>query len=162
MRFLWIALVLVLPLVWTNPIPLADLEEAIDVLLTTVEAHERKIKTLQDEMYNVGDVLEKQAFLLRQLEEVVEDKKDPGYADEIGEEEVKGNKVEEQVLSEEIQKIRNLNPATEANPEEYVTEGAVISQTEVVEPEEESEESTESESAERETDYDFSSHSRFG
>lgn len=78
MRFLWIALVLVLPLVWTNPIPLADLEEAIDVLLTTVEAHERKIKTLQDEMYNVGDVLEKQAFLLRQLEEVVEDKKDPG------------------------------------------------------------------------------------
>mmetsp|Transcript_23972 Transcript_23972/g.38338 ORF Transcript_23972/g.38338 Transcript_23972/m.38338 type:complete len:160 (+) Transcript_23972:139-618(+) len=159
MRFLWIALVLVLPLVWTNPIPLADLEEAIDVLLTTVEAHERKIKTLQDEMYNVGDVLEKQAFLLRQLEEVVEDKKDPGYADEIGEEEVKGNKVEEQVLSEEIQKIRNLNPATEANPEEYVTEGAVISQTEVVEPEEESEESTE-----KETDYDLSSHSglRFG
>ena len=87
-----------------------------------------------------------------------------GYADEIGEEEVKGNKVEEQVLSEEIQKIRNLNPATEANPEEYVTEGAVISQTEVVEPEEESEESTESESAEGETDYDLSSHSglRFG
>ena len=87
-----------------------------------------------------------------------------GYADEIGEEEVKGNKVEEQVLSEEIQKIRNLNPATEANPEEYVTEGAVISQTEVVEPEEESEESTESESAEKETDYDLSSHSglRFG
>ena len=29
-------------------------------------------------MYNVGDVLEKQAILLRQLEEVVEDKKDPG------------------------------------------------------------------------------------
>ena len=42
MRFIWIALVLVLPLVWTNSIPLADLEEAIDVLLTTVEAHERK------------------------------------------------------------------------------------------------------------------------
>ena len=71
--------------------------------------------------------------------------------------------MEEQVLSEEIQKIRNLNPA-KANPEEYVTEGAVISQTEVVEPEEESEESTESESAEKETDYDLSSHSglRFG
>lgn len=126
------------PMVWTNPIPVSELEEAVDVLLTSVEAHERKIKTLQDEMYNVGDVLEQQVFLLKQLKEIVEDKKDPGYSDDIGAEEVKDTKVEEKVLNDELQKIRNLRPEdSEGEEEEHPAE---VEETEV---ENESEESPE-------------------
>lgn len=68
---MWFLLIsLLVPIVWTNPIPVSELEEAVDVLLTSVEAHGRKIKILQDEMYNVGDVLEQQVFLLKQLKEI--------------------------------------------------------------------------------------------
>lgn len=127
---------------------MSELEEAVDVLLTSVEAHERKIKTLQDEMYNVGDVLEQQVFLLKQLKEIVEDKKDPGYADEIGAEEVKDTKVEERVLNDELQKIRGLKP--EDSEEEEEEHPAEVEETEVeetkveeMEVENESEESAE-------------------
>lgn len=120
----------------------------MDVLLTSVEAHGRKIKTLQDEMYNVGDVLEQQVFLLKQLKEIVEDKKDPGYADEIGAEEVKDTKVEERVLNDELQKIRGLKP--EDSEEEEEEHPAEVEETEVeetkveeMEVENESEESAE-------------------
>lgn len=93
----------------------------MDVLLTTMEAHEKKIKTLQEEMYNIGDVLEKQAFLLKHLEEIVEDKKDPGYTDDVGQEEVRENEVEEQVLSDELKKIRDLKDEANLNSEkEYM------------------------------------------
>lgn len=76
MKCLWICLLA--PLALASPIPISELEEAVDVLLTTVEAHGKKIKNLENVLYNVGDVLEKQAFLLSQLEEIVEDKKDQG------------------------------------------------------------------------------------
>lgn len=135
-------------MVWTNPIPVSELEEAVDVLLTSVEAHGRKIKTLQDEMYNVGDVLEQQVFLLKQLKEIVEDKKDPGYADEIGAEEVKDTKVEERVLNDELQKIRGLKPKdSEEEEEEHPAEveDTEVEETKVeeMEVENESEESAE-------------------
>lgn len=131
---MWFLLIsLLVPMVWTNPIPVSELEEAVDVLLTSVEAHGRKIKTLQDEMYNVGDVLEQQVFLLKQLKEIVEDKKDPGYADEIGAEEVKDTKVEERVLNDELQKIRGLKP--EDSEEEEEEHPAEVEETEVEETE---------------------------
>ncbi|XP_052687348.1 uncharacterized protein LOC128166299 [Crassostrea angulata] len=146
---MWFLLIsLLVPMVWTNPIPVSELEEAVDVLLTSVEAHGRKIKTLQDEMYNVGDVLEQHVFLLKQLKEIVEDKKDPGYADEIGAEEVKDTKVEERVLNDELQKIRGLKP--EDSEEEEEEHPAEVEETEVeetkveeMEVENESEESAE-------------------
>lgn len=143
MWFLWICLLV--PMVWTNPIPVSELEEAVDVLLTSVEAHERKIRTLQDEMYNVGDVLEQQVFLLKQLKEIVEDKKDPGYADEIGGEEVQDTKVEERVLSDELQKIRNLKPEIDTYEEEEEEHPAEIEETEVEHESEEPVETAEQE-----------------
>ncbi|XP_061192739.1 uncharacterized protein LOC133200939 [Saccostrea echinata] len=119
MLFLWICLLF--PLAWASPLPVSELEEAVDVLLTTMEAHEKKIKNLQEEMYNIGDVLEKQAFLLKHLEEIVEDKKDPGYTDDVGQEEVREDEVEDQVLSDELKKIRDLKDEANLNIEkEYV------------------------------------------
>ncbi|XP_048760001.2 X-linked retinitis pigmentosa GTPase regulator-interacting protein 1-like [Ostrea edulis] len=133
MKCLWICLLA--PLALASPIPISELEEAVDVLLTTVEAHGKKIKNLENVLYNVGDVLEKQAFLLSQLEEIVEDKKDQGYSDDVGQEEVKDDQVQEQVLSEELEKIRGLKSKTEVDPEEIYETESLQEPEEVVEEE---------------------------
>lgn len=69
-----------------------------------------------------------------------------GYADDIGAEEVKDSKVEEKVLNDELQKIRNLRPEDSDEEEEgHPAEG------EETEMENESEESAETVEQEPET-----------
>lgn len=58
-----------------------------------------------------------------------------GYSDDVGQEEVKDDQVQEQVLSEELEKIRGLKSKTEVDPEEIYETESLQEPEEVVEEE---------------------------